>query len=102
MSDPLPPQVAPEQPAPPQTAPGDAGVTLDRSCHRDADCTIKNVGNCCGEYPACVNVDSPTDPAGVQARCAAQGMVSTCGFPAISSCQCVQGECEGSNAAVVH
>ncbi len=71
---------------------GDAAV--DRSCTTDADCTVKNVGNCCGYYPACVNVDSPTDPEGVQAQCAAEGRMGVCGFPEISGCQCVQGTCQ--------
>lgn len=69
---------------------------VDRSCTTDADCTVKNVGNCCGYYPACVNADSPTDPEGVQARCAAEGRAGVCGFPEIASCQCVQGSCQAS------
>jgi hypothetical protein len=81
MSDPLPPEVLPEP------------VALDRSCRTDADCTVKNVGNCCGYYPSCVNVNSPTDPAAVQAECAARGISSVCGFPEISGCQCVSGQC---------
>jgi hypothetical protein len=75
-------------------------VAIDRSCKTDADCTVKNVGNCCGYYPACVNVNSPTDPKGVQAECAKKGMMSVCGFPEISSCSCKQGTCEAASAAV--
>lgn len=71
-------------------------VVIDTSCKSDKDCTVKNVGNCCGEYPACVNVNSPTDPAGVQAQCAKQGMASICGFPVISGCVCNAGKCESS------
>jgi len=110
MSDPLPPLRAPERdaaraprtaPAPaPAAIPAGAPVTIDTSCRRDADCTIKNVGNCCGYYPACVNVDSPTDPAAVQAQCAREGRMSVCGFPSISACQCVAGACQGDNAPV--
>lgn len=74
-------------------------VQIDRSCRSDADCTVKDVGNCCGYYPACVNLDSPTDPAAVKAQCAKNGMASVCGFPAISSCQCVNNQCQGSNQA---
>ena len=59
---------------------------------------VKNVGNCCGYYPACVNVNSPTDPKGVQAECAKKGMMSVCGFPDISSCSCKQGQCEAGAA----
>lgn len=86
MSDPLPPERVPDAAAanPP---------TPDRSCRTSADCTVKNVGNCCGYYPSCVNVNSPTDPEGVQAECAARGMSSVCGFPQISGCQCVSGQC---------
>lgn len=76
--------------------PGAGGIPaqVDRSCSTDADCTVKNVGNCCGYYPACVNADSPTDPEGVQAQCAAQGRAGVCGFPEIAGCQCVQGTCQ--------
>ena len=68
-------------------------VVVDSSCKVDADCTVKNVGNCCGYYPGCVNVNAKTDPAAVQAQCAKTGTASVCGFPAISSCQCVSGQC---------
>ena len=68
---------------------------VDYSCNTDADCTIKDIGNCCGYYPACVNVDSPTFPEQVKADCAASGRVGVCGFPSISGCQCVDGRCEG-------
>ena len=67
---------------------------VDYSCKTDADCEVKNVGNCCGYAPACVNVNSPTDPQGVQAECARSGRMSVCGFREISACQCVKGQCE--------
>ena len=78
-----------------------ATVQIDRSCSTDAECTVKNVGNCCGYYPACVNVDSPTDPEGVKAQCAKSGMASVCGFPSITQCQCVAGQCECSSRALL-
>ncbi len=68
-------------------------VVVDRSCKTDADCAVKDVGNCCGYYPACVNKDSPTNPAAVQAQCAASGMASVCGFAEISACTCSAGKC---------
>lgn len=82
--------------------PNVAPVQVNYSCRTDADCAVKNVGNCCGYYPACVNVDSPTDPEGVQRQCAKEGMASVCGWAEISSCSCVQGRCQGntSGAAV--
>jgi hypothetical protein len=78
-------------PLPPQTLP--EPVKLDRSCRSDADCTVKNVGNCCGEYPACVNRDSPADPAAVMAQCAKTGSMSVCGYREIGGCSCVDGSC---------
>lgn len=84
-------------PHPPAKA-DDAPVQVDRSCRTDADCTVKNVGNCCGAMPACVNTNSPTDPAGVRARCASEGMASVCGFTEIQGCRCAGGQCVGAVA----
>ncbi|WP_407060848.1 hypothetical protein [Agrilutibacter terrestris] len=88
----------PADPVEPATPRSDRSVEVDFSCKRDADCAVKNVGNCCGYYPACVNRDSPTDPQGVQAQCAKKGMMSVCGFQEISSCSCQAGRCEGHSA----
>ncbi|WP_430540153.1 hypothetical protein [Pseudoxanthomonas mexicana] len=71
-------------------------VTVDYACRTSADCAVKNVGNCCGAMPACVNKDSPTDPQGVQAQCAASGRMSVCGFAEVTACQCVSGRCESA------
>ena len=70
--------------------------TLDDRCASDADCAIKDVGSCCGYRPQCLNHDSPTDAAAVKARCASDGRVGICGFPAVAGCQCVQGHCAAS------
>lgn len=91
MSDPLPAERLSESPA------GDP-ATVDRSCRTNADCAVKNVGNCCGYMPACVNVNAQTNPAAVQAQCAKQGLASVCGFQDISSCECVKGTCESAGA----
>ena len=80
-STPYPPRVVPKE------------VTIDSSCKTSADCAVKDVGNCCGAMPACVNKDSPTDPAAVQAQCQAKGMMGVCGFRDISACQCDNGQC---------
>jgi len=88
----------PSAPATGQPAASPGTTAVDRSCRTDADCTVKDVGSCCGHYPACVNVDSPTDPKGVQAACAKEGMMSVCGFPEIASCTCRQGQCEAGPA----
>ena len=89
MSDPLPPEVLP------------APVTVDRSCRTSADCAVKDVGNCCGAYPSCVNRNSRTDPAGVQAECAKRGMASVCGFPDVTGCECVEGRCRDLTGGAV-
>lgn len=83
-----------EQPvaAPTAGAPGQ----VNTACATDADCAVKDVGNCCGYYPACVNKDSPTFPEQVKAECAKNDMMSTCGFREISSCACVDGQCAAS------
>jgi hypothetical protein len=78
-------------PYPPRVVPKVA--TVDSSCKTSADCAVKDVGNCCGAMPACVNKDSPTDPAAVQAQCQAKGMMGVCGFREISACQCDNGQC---------
>jgi len=78
---------------PPEAAPRDAPGEVDFSCTVDADCAVKNVGNCCGYYPACVNANSPTFPEQVMTQCQREGMSSICGFPEISACQCVEGRC---------
>jgi len=84
-------------PYPPRKAGG--GVQVDYTCKTSADCAVKNVGNCCGKQPACVNRNSPVDPAAVRAQCQASGMMSVCGFQEISACQCVSGRCEPEASA---
>ncbi len=80
MSDPLPPERA-------------VAGKVDRRCSTDADCVVKDVRNCCGMMPACVNANSPTDPAGVAEACKKRGGMSVCGFPAVEGCKCVRNEC---------
>lgn len=84
-------------PGGPKQGGGSPGV-VDYACATAADCAVKNVGNCCGYYPACVNKDSATYPDQVQAECRARGMAGVCGFPEITSCACVQGRCAAGNA----
>ena len=77
-----------------EPAPKAASGAVDSTCATDTDCAVKNVGNCCGYYPACVNRDSPTFPDKVKATCAAEGRMSICGFTEISACECRSGRCE--------
>ena len=101
-----PPPVGEPPPAAPMPAParpgGLAGVPdLDRSCRVDSDCEVKNVGNCCGYFPACVNRDAQPDPAAVQAACAASGIAGVCGFQEIQACACVANTCEPAQSGAV-
>lgn len=89
MSDPLPAQRVPD----PKPAARGATPKLDVSCKTDADCAVKNVGNCCGYYPRCVNVNTAVDPKAVQEQCARAGTASVCGFKPVESCECKLGEC---------
>lgn len=74
-------------------------ITVDYACGSNADCAVKDVGNCCGSMPACVNKNSPTDPQGVRAQCAASGMAGVCGFAEVTACQCVSGRCEAASSS---
>ncbi|MDQ3056315.1 MAG: hypothetical protein M3Q96_00975, partial [Pseudomonadota bacterium] len=87
MSDPLPPEV---MPAPAST---NQPPVINQTCRTSADCVVKDVGNCCGAMPACVNRNSRTDPAAVRAECARKGMASVCGFSEIKTCTCANGQC---------
>ena len=84
-----------------EIAPRNDASNPSRSCKTDSDCAVKNVGNCCGAFPSCVNKDAKTDPAAVQAQCAKAGMASVCGFQEVSGCQCVQGECQNITSGAV-
>ncbi len=70
-------------------------LNIDYSCNTDFDCAIKDVHNCCGYYPKCVNKDAKVDPNYVRKACAVEGISSVCGYPSIDSCRCVQNKCEG-------
>lgn len=61
---------------------------LDRSCVSDGDCVVKDVGNCCGYNPECVNATAQVDKEKVALWCKKTGMASICGFPSIESCRC--------------
>ncbi|TYT23126.1 hypothetical protein FZO89_17970 [Luteimonas viscosa] len=96
------PSGTPGDPAPPVTSPAlpaTPGVP-DASCRIAGDCAVKNVGNCCGYFPACVNKDSPIDPDAVRAQCERSGMSSVCGWKDIQACDCVQGRCQAVDGPI--
>ncbi len=65
------------------------------SCAATRDCVVKNVGNCCGQYPMCVNRKAEVDPEAVRQECAKNDLVGVCGFPVIDHCECQKGVCVG-------
>lgn len=73
---------------------------VDRSCRTDSDCAVKDVGNCCGAYPMCVNTNASTNPAAVQAQCGKDGLASVCGFREVAGCSCKQGRCESKQPSM--
>jgi hypothetical protein len=58
---------------------------IDYSCNSDEDCVIKNIGNQCGYYPACVNRNFIPDPPELDSV--------ICGFPDIDRCECIENMC---------
>ncbi len=63
------------------------------ACAQDSDCVVKDVHNCCGYYPACVNASAVIDIQAVERRCAKDNAAGVCGFPEISGCACQNGSC---------
>lgn len=70
-------------------------ASIDYSCTKDEDCAIKDVHNCCGFYPQCVNSEAMVFLEFVEQQCTEEKMASICGFPSISSCRCTNQRCEG-------
>ena len=66
--------------------------SVDYSCQTDSDCSVKDVGNCCGSYFECVNDDFIPDRS---KSCPEEGMASICGWAEIDRCICQEGRCEG-------
>lgn len=89
-------RAAPDKPRPRMGGPLPAeriAAKIDRSCRTDADCAVRDVRNCCGAMPSCVNADAKIDPNRVQEDCKRGGGFAVCGFPAIEGCKCASGQC---------
>jgi hypothetical protein len=63
-------------------------AALDYSCEQASDCEVKDVGNCCGYYPRCVNRASVPP----RVECG-DGIGGVCGWPDITHCECVDNTC---------
>ena len=66
---------------------------IDLSCSESSQCEVKDVGNCCGYYPRCVNRDFVPDLEAVRDWCKDTETVGVCGFPNITHCACVEQTC---------
>lgn len=66
----------------------DAGGPSPYACTQRSDCELKNVRNCCGYYPRCVNVNTVIPDGGC-------GLLNTvvCGFPSVDECDCRANKC---------
>jgi len=71
----------------------ESSISDPTACSVDADCVVKNVGNCCGYFPGCVNTNFEPDLDTVARECEESGIDSVCGFPEVSGCECVGGSC---------
>ncbi len=69
-------------------------ASIDYSCKTDSDCEIKDIGNCCGHYLQCINMNSKTDTLLVSSLCEQENAVSICSVQEISSCTCKNRRCE--------
>ncbi|MEL6544448.1 MAG: hypothetical protein AAFQ82_07465, partial [Myxococcota bacterium] len=79
-------------------APKVGSESIDLSCSVASDCAVKNVGNCCGYFPRCVNVDFKPDPDRVKKECEREGRMGICGFVEIESCECVDQQCVAADS----
>ncbi len=83
----------------PSRAEGTAAADPVYACTQDSDCVVKDVHNCCGYYPACVNTNAVIDIKAVERRCAKENVAGVCGFPVISGCACQGGACVNIQAS---
>ncbi len=67
---------------------------LDYTCISDSDCEVKDVHNCCGYYPGCVNINALVDVEFVEDFCAQSEISGVCGYLDIEGCKCVNNKCE--------
>ena len=68
--------------------------SIDRSCIADGDCVIKDVHNCCGYYPQCVNKNAQVNPEMVTMICDKNQLGGICGSDTIKECECMKQKCK--------
>ena len=70
--------------------------SIDYSCTSDVECTIKDIRNCCGYYPKCVNINSIPNQKLVIDLCEISESMPICGFQTINHCVCINNICQGT------
>jgi len=73
--------------------------SIDYSCSVDEDCAVKDIGNCCGYFPKCVNSNAEVNVSFVDSVCLKENLSSVCGFSEIDYCACENGACVGKQEA---
>lgn len=68
---------------------------INIECETNLDCAIKDIHNCCGYYPKCVNIEFETKVNLVRDLCKVSQKMPICGFQTINSCACINGRCVG-------
>jgi len=83
-----------------KSLPNDSEIIDSLYCNSNADCEIKNVGSCCGEYLSCVNKDVIPDVEAVNKRCEESGISSICDYPVLIYCACVKNKCVSNEQSI--
>mmetsp|Transcript_26191 Transcript_26191/g.77483 ORF Transcript_26191/g.77483 Transcript_26191/m.77483 type:complete len:144 (-) Transcript_26191:428-859(-) len=71
----------------------------DYYCNEHTDCAVKNVGNCCGNFPECVSVSFCPDLPSVESWCKSNDISSVCGWHNVQACVCENKKCQGVQCA---
>ncbi|MBS3074963.1 hypothetical protein J4429_00730 [Candidatus Pacearchaeota archaeon] len=74
--------------------------SINYTCEQPEDCEIKDVRNCCGYHPECVNKNSIVNASLVKELCEHGAQTGLCGYKDIKSCKCEKNKCIGSEKNV--
>ncbi len=70
-------------------------------CEQDSDCVVKDVHNCCGYYPRCVNKNYTPNITEVEKSCQEQKALGSCGYLEITNCKCIENKCNSMQGDMV-
>ncbi len=71
---------------------------LNYSCNFNFECKIKDIHDCCGYYPECVNSNAKVDPDFVDRICGKEVRLCPLGVftSDTTSCKCINKKCQWS------